>query len=111
MLNLTEAAKTRIDEICKKNDSYALSLNISGGGCSGPKFDWDLIKSKDDMDEDDYECLETGNGGILAIGIFCLANIIGSTVDFKHDTFGSQFVIDNPQASSSKSGGCGSCKG
>jgi iron-sulfur cluster assembly accessory protein len=102
MITMTDSAKAKIDEICKENDAYAVSLNLSGGGCSGFKYDWGILDTKEDLEEDE-EIFETGNGGRLTVGIISLAYLAGSEVDYISDLMGAQFEIKNPNAT----GGCG----
>lgn len=102
---MTDSAKAKIDELCENNNAYAISLNINGGGCSGFKYEWGILESKDDLEEDE-EVFETGNGGNLTVGILSLAYLAGSEIDYVSDLMGSQFDIKNPNAQGSC--GCGS---
>jgi iron-sulfur cluster assembly accessory protein len=101
MIELTESAMTRIDEICKAQNVYAVTLNVTGGGCSGFQYDWGLAEFESDIidDEEVFEAKE----GKLAVGIMSLAYLAGSKVDYVQDIMGSQFEIVNPNAQS----GCG----
>ncbi len=101
---MTDSAKDKIDEICKEHNAYAVSLNIAGGGCSGFKYDWGILETKEDLEEDE-EQYETGKGGILAIDLMSLAYLAGSEIDYVSDLMGSQFNIKNPNAVGSC--GCG----
>lgn len=104
MITFTESAKEKINELCKEHNAYAVTLNISGGGCSGFKYDWGLADTPEDLDEDE-EQFDTGTGK-LSIDLMSLAYLAGSEIDYVSDLMGSQFNISNPNAVGSC--GCGS---
>ena len=103
MIDLTEAAKTQIEKLCKDNDVFAITLGMKGGGCAGFEYDWDSAKSREDLDEDST-IIETGEGN-FAIEPMSLLYLMGSTIDYKTSIIGSQFEVDNPMSKSSC--GCG----
>lgn len=102
VISLTEAAQDQINELCKSNSSYAVGLNVKGGGCAGFEYDWSLLSQ--DQIEDNDEVIDTGLGK-LAIGSQSVMFLFGSTLDYKKDIIGSMFDIQNPNAQSSC--GCG----
>jgi iron-sulfur cluster insertion protein len=104
MINMTENAKLKIDQLCEENNAYALTLAVVGAGCSGLKYEWGLIEFESDLSEDE-EVFETSNGGKLAIESVSLAYIADSTIDYVSDLMGSNFDIINPNSKSSC--GCG----
>ena len=75
-----------------------------GGGCAGFKYDWSL---EDSLNDDD-EVIELQNGKFLIDGM-SIMYLIGSTVDYKKEVFGSYFQISNPKSTSSC--GCGESVG
>ena len=104
IVTLTDAAKAQIDSICQENDSYAVSLNLKGGGCAGFEYDWGTISDAREIEEGD-EIIATGNGFNFIIGAHSLMFMIGTVVDYKKDIMGSMFDITNPNAQSAC--GCG----
>ena len=104
MITFTESAKQKINELCEDHNAYAISLNISGGGCSGFKYDWGIVDTIEDLQEDE-EQFETGTGR-LTVDLMSLAYLAGSEIDYVSDLMGSQFNISNPNAVGSC--GCGS---
>ena len=103
MIELTEAAKTQVELLCKTNNVYAVTLGMKGGGCAGFEYDWDVVKTAEELDENST-IVEAGEGH-FAVEPMSLLYIMGSTIDYKTSIIGSQFEIDNPMSKSSC--GCG----
>jgi len=103
MIELTDAAKSQIEKLCKENDVYAITLGMKGGGCAGFEYDWDAAKTAEDLDENST-IIEAG-AGKFAVEPMSLLYIMGSTIDYKTSIIGSQFEVDNPMSKSSC--GCG----
>ena len=78
-----------------------LRLAVSGGGCSGFQygFTFDEITNEDDT-------TMTKNGVSLLIDAMSYQYLLGAEIDYKEDLQGAQFVIKNPNATSTC--GCGS---
>jgi iron-sulfur cluster assembly accessory protein len=93
---ITESAAAKI----KTFDSPYLRINITGGGCSGFKYEFDLtdVKNQDDV------VIKKGDAKILIDPTF-QDMLNGCTLDFDINMFGSRFKIINPNAS--RSCGCG----
>ena len=98
----TEAAQDRINQLCKENSKYAVSLNIKGGGCAGFEYEWEFL-NEDQIEKND-EVFDTGSGNFV-ISSYSVMYLIGSTIDYKQSIVGSMFDIANPNAQSSC--GCG----
>ena len=47
---LTDAAKLQVNTLCEENNCYAVSLNLSGGGCAGFQYDWDSVEKEEDVE-------------------------------------------------------------
>ena len=103
MIELTEAAKTQIETLCTTNNVYAVTLGMKGGGCAGFEYDWDVVKTAEELDQNST-IVEAGAGN-FAVEPMSLLYIMGSTIDYKTSIIGSQFEIDNPMSKSSC--GCG----
>ena len=101
--SITQAGKDQINKLCEENDSYAVSLNIKGGGCADFEYDWDLVKTQESIKEE-VEVIECGSGRLI-IGGQSIMFLFGSTIDYKKDVMGAMFDIQNPNAKSAC--GCG----
>lgn len=77
-----------------------LRVFVTGGGCSGFQYGFSFAQS---TDEDDT-IFKHGNVDLI-VDPMSFQYLVGSTVDFKTDIHGSQFVIQNPNATNSC--GCG----
>ena len=104
MITLTPAAQEQIDKLCDDNECYGVSLNVKGGGCAGFEYDWQLVKTPNDLQELD-EVIKTDSGCAFVVGSHSVMFLLGSTIDYKKDIIGAMFDIQNPNAQSSC--GCG----
>ena len=88
-----------IDE--EGNPDLKLRVFVQGGGCSGFQygFTFDEIINDDDT-------LMNKNGVSLLIDAMSYQYLVGAEIDYKEDLQGAQFVIKNPNATSTC--GCGS---
>ncbi|GGM37178.1 hypothetical protein GCM10011351_24230 [Paraliobacillus quinghaiensis] len=104
VLNITDNARSQIEEMMKDEDrdTVRLRFGVKGGGCSGLSyslgFDYDV--------NEDLDTLEEVNGIPLTIFSQDIPVIEGTTIDFKQNMMGGGFTIDNPNAIVSC--GCGS---
>ena len=101
---LTETAKEHMSKMLEENNKPAIKLALQGGGCAGFKYDWSL----EDEAETGDEVIELDNGKFI-IDSMSVMYLLGSTVDYKKELFGSYFDIRNP--SSISSCGCGESVG
>ena len=99
---VSERAARRIGKILAAEDNKDLKLRItvSGGGCSGFQYGFDL----DDRSEDGDVAVEAGGASVVIDGM-SLLYLVGCEVDYVEDLTGSYFKINNPNASSAC--GCG----
>lgn len=102
IIELTESAQDKINSLCKENKSYAVTLDMKGGGCAGFEYTWGFCEQEDIDDRD--EIIDAGEGK-LVVGAHSIMFLIGTTIDYKNEIFGSHFDIINPNAQSSC--GCG----
>ena len=77
-----------------------LRVAVDGGGCSGFQYRFELVEAPD---ADDV-CITTG-GQTAVVDSVSLPFLKGSEIAFVDDLAGAQFVVRNPNASSSC--GCG----
>lgn len=100
-VTISESAASRIKEILDaETKPMMLRVSVSGGGCSGFQYGFNL----DDTRADDDLVIERGGATVL-IDSMSLAYLEGSEVDFVDDLIGAAFKINNPNAQSEC--GCG----
>ena len=100
-ITLTERAAERIcDILSTEPGKSALRIAVSGGGCSGFQYEFELEAAK----ADDDHVIER-NGARVVIDSTSLVYLLGSEIDFVDDLIGAQFHINNPNATASC--GCG----
>lgn len=105
MINLEQSAKDKIlDLYIDENDLTIKGLRVfvQGGGCSGFSygFTWDWEKNEDDFEFPINEKLQ------VLIDAMSMQYLQGATIKYKTELMGSNFVIDNPNATNKC--GCGS---
>ena len=83
------------------NDNLKLRVYISGGGCSGFQYGFTF---DEDVAEDDTQ-VKNGDVTVL-VDAMSIQYLNGAEIDYKEDLSGAQFVIRNPNASTTC--GCGS---
>ena len=102
-IRLSENAVRKVSDLVTDEGNPALQLRvyITGGGCSGFQygFTFDEIVNEDDT-------TMTKHGVSLLIDAMSYQYLIGAEIDYKEDLQGAQFVIKNPNATSTC--GCGS---
>ncbi|HTH95450.1 MAG TPA: iron-sulfur cluster insertion protein ErpA [Rhodocyclaceae bacterium] len=102
-LNFTDSAANKVKELIVEegNDALKLRVFVSGGGCSGFQYGFTFDEA---INEDDTT-LEK-NGVTLLIDSMSYQYLVGAEIDYTEGLEGSQFVIKNPNATSTC--GCGS---
>ncbi len=102
-LVFTDAAAAKVKSLIEEeeNDNLKLRVFVTGGGCSGFSYGF----SFDEADNDDDTVVEK-NGVTLVVDPMSFQYLAGAEVDYKEGLQGSQFVIKNPNASTTC--GCGS---
>lgn len=103
MITITDSAQERIKELLaeEKNPAIKLRIFVQGGGCSGMQYGFTF---DDEQSEDDFEI--TFEGGTMLMDSMSSQYLQGATVDYREDIMGSNFSINNPNATTSC--GCGS---
>jgi iron-sulfur cluster insertion protein len=99
----TDAAAEKVAQLISEEDNPSLKLRvfISGGGCSGFQYGFTF----DDEVEDGDSSIEN-QGVTLLVDPMSVQYLMGAEIDYKEDLQGAQFVIRNPNASTTC--GCGS---
>ena len=104
IVKLTDSAKEHMTTMLKEHNKDIVRLAVKGGGCAGFMYDWSL----DDKLEENDEVIELENGK-FTIDSASVLYLVGSTIDYKREVFGSYFSITNPASTSSC--GCGESVG
>lgn len=98
----TDAAANKVGELIREEDNPDLMLRvfISGGGCSGFQYGFTFDEKIEDGDS------QVENAGVtLLVDPMSVQYLMGAEIDYTEDLSGSQFVIRNPNASTTC--GCG----
>jgi iron-sulfur cluster assembly accessory protein len=100
-ITLSDRAARRIAKIlAKEPEARALRVSVSGGGCSGFQYGFDIEANRG---EDDLVIEK--DGATVLIDSVSLQYMGGSEIDFVDDLIGQSFQIKNPKATASC--GCG----
>ncbi|QTR50065.1 iron-sulfur cluster insertion protein ErpA [Candidatus Thiothrix anitrata] len=102
-LVFTDAAATKVKALIQDegNDALKLRVFVQGGGCSGFQYGFTFDEN---MNEDDTA---VENGGVtLLIDPMSFQYMVGAEIDYSEGLEGAQFVIRNPNATTTC--GCGS---
>lgn len=102
-LVFTDSAVAKVQDLIAEegNPNLKLRVFVTGGGCSGFQYGFTF---DEEVAEDDT-CLEKGGVGLL-IDPMSYQYLVGAEIDYTEGLEGSQFVIRNPNATSTC--GCGS---
>ena len=99
----TNAAARKVQELIleERNPDLKLRVYISGGGCSGFQYGFSF---DEEQGEDD---IAVNNDGVtLLVDPLSFQYLMGAEVDYSESLQGAQFVLRNPNASTTC--GCGS---
>lgn len=106
MITISDSAKEKIQDLLieEGNPKLALRTFVQGGGCSGFSYGFTF---DEEQNEDDFE-FPLGNFRLL-VDSMSMQYLQGAEIDYKEDLMNSQFVIKNPNATTTC--GCGSSFG
>jgi iron-sulfur cluster insertion protein len=102
-LVFTDAAARKVGDLIRGegNPKLMLRVFVQGGGCSGLSYGFEFDEEMQDGDT----CVE--NQGVkLLVDPMSAQYLTGAEIDYRENLDGAQFVIRNPQASTTC--GCGS---
>ena len=103
MMKLETSAVEKLRDLVAEegNPNLMLRVFVLGGGCSGMSygFTFDEMQNEDDFDFA-YEDVK------VVVDSMSMQYLQGSSIDYKEDSMGASFVINNPQAQTTC--GCGS---
>jgi len=99
----TEAAAAKVSDLIAEegNDDLKLRVFITGGGCAGFQYGFTF---EEDVSDGDTQVEKSGV--TLLIDPASYQYLVGAEIDFTDGIEGSQFVIRNPNATTTC--GCGS---
>ncbi|SCZ51544.1 iron-sulfur cluster insertion protein ErpA [Thiohalomonas denitrificans] len=102
-LNFTDSAADKVKQLIEEegNSDLKLRVFVTGGGCSGFQYGFTFDEN---LNEGDTSVEK--NGVTLLIDPMSFQYLSGAEIDYKEDLEGAQFVIRNPNASTTC--GCGS---
>ncbi|QHS37559.1 iron-sulfur cluster insertion protein ErpA [Alcaligenes faecalis] len=102
-LIFTDAAVEKVRELLIEEGSPELKLRVfvQGGGCSGFQYGFTF----DELVNDDDTIIDK-DGVQLLVDAMSFQYLVGAEIDYKDDLDGAQFVIRNPNATTTC--GCGS---
>ena len=102
-LQFSAAAAAKVRELVAEEGNAALKLRAysQGGGCSGFQYGFTF----DEITNEDDAVMEKG-GVTLLIDPMSYQYLVGAEIDYQESLEGSQFVIKNPNATTTC--GCGS---
>ena len=102
-LLFTDSAANKVKQLIEEEGNAELKLRVfvTGGGCSGFQygFTFDEVANEDDT-------VMSKNGVQLLIDPMSFQYLVGAEIDYQEGLEGSQFVIKNPNATTTC--GCGS---
>ncbi len=102
-LVFTDSAAHKVRELIEEegDDNLMLRVFISGGGCSGFQYGFTF-----DQEEGDGDTIVLNEGVKLLVDPMSVQYLLGAEIDYSEGLEGSQFVIRNPNATTTC--GCGS---
>lgn len=103
MIDIEQNALEKLKDILaeENNPNLKLRVFVTGGGCSGFQYGFEMTEEKNDDD------LELNTSGVtILVDSISMAYVQGAKISYKEDQFGSEFTIDNPNAVTTC--GCGS---
>jgi iron-sulfur cluster insertion protein len=99
----TEAAASKVASLIQEegNPDLMLRVYIQGGGCSGFQYGFTF-----DENDNEGDTRVVTNGVTLLIDPMSMQYLMGAEIDYSEGLQGAQFVIRNPNATTTC--GCGS---
>ena len=103
MITVTDSAADKVRDLVNEegNPDLKLRVFVQGGGCSGFQYGFTFDEV---INDDDTQM--TKNGVTLLIDAMSYQYLVGAEIDYQESLQGAQFVIKNPNATSTC--GCGS---
>ena len=91
----TDSAAAKVSELIAQegNNNLKLRVYVTGGGCSGFQYGFTF---DEEANEDDTQVIKSGV--TVLIDSTSVQYLTGAQIDYKDDLSGAQFVIRNPNA-------------
>ena len=102
-IHFTDSAAQKVAQLMAEegNPNLKLRVYVQGGGCAGFQYGFTFDEN---VNEDDTTMEK--NGVTLLIDPMSYQYLVGAEIDYKEDINGAQFVIKNPNVTTTC--GCGS---
>ena len=102
-LFFSDSAVAKVRELVEEEGNADLKLRVfvTGGGCSGFQYGFSF-----DEEQDEEDTVVEKGGMKLLVDPMSYQYLVGATIEYEEGLQGSQFVVRNPNASSTC--GCGS---
>lgn len=101
-ISLTDRAARRISRILSKEaEGTVLRIAVSGGGCSGFQYEYNLVQEQPTSDD----LVLRKENAVVLIDSMSQEFMGGAEIDYADDLIGQSFQIKNPNAVASC--GCG----
>jgi iron-sulfur cluster insertion protein len=102
-LFFSDSAVAKVRELVEEEGNADLKLRVfvTGGGCSGFQYGFSF-----DEEQDEEDTVVEKGGMKLLVDPMSYQYLVGATIVYEEGLQGSQFVVSNPNASSTC--GCGS---
>ena len=102
-LFFSDSAVAKVRELVEEegNSDLKLRVYVTGGGCSGFQYGFSF-----DEEQDEEDTVVEKGGMKLLVDPMSYQYLVGATIEYEEGLQGSQFVVRNPNASSTC--GCGS---
>lgn len=106
VIELTESAAGKLRELIEQegNPSLMLRVFVTGGGCSGFQYGFTFDENRQETDS-----VVEADGVTILVDMMSAQYLMGANIDYKEDLEGAQFMISNPNATTTC--GCGSSFG
>ncbi len=103
LLNVTQNAADKVKALIAEegNDALKLRVFVTGGGCSGFQYGFSFDEKVNDGDT----AIEK-DGVTFLVDPMSYQYLLGAELDYQEGLMGAQFMINNPNASTTC--GCGS---
>ncbi len=105
-LVFTDAAASKVKQLIddEGNPNLKLRVYIQGGGCSGFQYGFTF-----DEEEGEGDTRIVSNDVVMLVDPMSMQYLTGAEIDYKEDLQGAQFIVKNPNATTTC--GCGSSFG
>ena len=102
-LHFTDAAARKVGQLIAEEGNAELKLRVyvQGGGCSGFQYGFTF-----DEEVQEGDTAIENDGVTLLVDPMSVQYLMGAEIDFREDLSGAQFIIRNPNATTTC--GCGS---